>query len=112
MTQWLATRYISPIRALEVRSMNKKEFVEQLAKKASLSKKDAQATLDASLDLIIATTKKKQKVTFAGFGTFEARRQKSTTRINPQTRKPFTVPAKFTPKFRASKSFKESMPKK
>lgn len=92
--------------------MNKKEFVEQLAKKTSLSKKDAQAALDASLELIMATTKKKQKVTFTGFGTFEARHQKRTKRFNPQTRQPITVPAKFTPKFRAGKSFKEAMPKK
>ena len=92
--------------------MNKKEFVEQLAKKTKLSKKDAQSALDTTLDLIVATTKKKQKVTFTGFGTFEARKLKSTQRINPRTGRSLTVPAKRVPKFRAGKSFKEAMPKR
>jgi len=92
--------------------MNKKEFIEQLAKKAGMSKKDASAALDTTLDLIVATTKKKQKVTFTGFGTFEARKLKSTQRINPRTGERFKVPSKFVPKFRAGKAFKESMPKR
>lgn len=92
--------------------MNKKEFIDQLAKKTGLSKKDARDALDATLGLIVATTKKKKKVTFTGFGTFEARKQKSTKRINPRTGKSLTVPAKFVPKFRAGKNYKESMPKK
>ncbi len=92
--------------------MNKKEFVDKLAKKTSLSKKDARDALDTTLDLIVAATKKKDKVTFTGFGTFEARHQKSTQRINPRTGKRFTVPSKYVPKFRPGKSFKEAMPKK
>lgn len=92
--------------------MNKKEFIDQLAKETGLSKKDAGTTLATTLELIVTTTKKKQKVTFTGFGTFEARKLKSTQRINPRTGKRFTVPSKFVPKFRAGKTFKESMPKK
>lgn len=92
--------------------MNKQEFVNQLARKTGLSKRDAKATLNTTLDLIVQTTKKKQKVTFTGFGTFEARHQKRTKRINPRTGQPLMVPAKHVPKFRAGKSFKDSMPKK
>ncbi len=92
--------------------MNKKEFVDQLAKKTGLSKKDARSTLDTTLDLIVSTTKKKEKVTFTGFGTFEARKQKSTQRVNPRTGQRFTVPAKHMPKFRAGKAFKQAVSKK
>ena len=92
--------------------MNKKEFIDQLAKKTGLSKKSAREALDTTLDLIVSTCKKKKKVTFTGFGTFETRRQKSTKRINPRTGQRLTVPAKRVPKFRAGKSFKESMPKR
>lgn len=92
--------------------MNKKEFVEQLAKKTGLSKKDAGAALDSTLDLIVNTTKKKQKVTFTGFGTFEARKLKSTQRINPRTGERFKVPSKHVPKFRAGKGFKDEMPQR
>jgi len=89
--------------------MNKKEFVDKLAQKTGLSKKDARAALDNTLELIVQSCKKKSKVTFTGFGTFEARQQKSTQRINPRTGQKFTVEAKFVPKFRAGKSFKESV---
>ena len=89
--------------------MNKKDFIMQLSKKSGLSKTDARNALDSILDLIVGSCKKKQKVTFTGFGTFEARKQKSTQRINPRTGKRFTVPAKFVPKFRAGKSFKEKV---
>lgn len=89
--------------------MNKKDFIMQLSKKSGLSKTDARNALDSMLDLIVGSCKKKQKVTFTGFGTFEARKQKTTQRINPRTGKRFTVPAKHVPKFRAGKSFKEQV---
>jgi len=92
--------------------MNKKEFIDQLAKKTGLSKKQAREALDHTLDLIVATTKKKQKVTFTGFGTFETRSQKATKRINPRTGESLKVKAKRVPKFRAGKAFKEAMPKR
>lgn len=92
--------------------MNKKEFVDRLAKKTGLSKKDAREALDTTLDLIVHACKKKDKVTFTGFGTFEARKQKSTQRINPRTGQRFTVPAKHVPKFRAGKTFKEAVSKR
>jgi DNA-binding protein HU-beta len=89
--------------------MNKKEFIEQLSKKTGLSKKDARDALDTSLDLIVSSCKKKDKVTFTGFGTFESRKQKSTQRINPRTGERFKVPAKHVPKFRAGKAFKDAV---
>lgn len=89
--------------------MTKQEFVDELARKTDLSKKDAKATLDTALDLITDQVKKKGKVTFTGFGTFELRKQKATERINPQTGKKMKVPAKKVPKFRPGKQFKETV---
>ena len=89
--------------------MNKAEFVDQLAKKTKLPKKEVRAAVDAALGLIIDACSKKDKVTFTGFGTFEARQQKATTRINPQTGRKMTVPAKLVPKFRPGKAFKEAL---
>lgn len=89
--------------------MNKAEFVDHLAKKTDMSKKDAREALDAALDLIVATCAKKDKVTFTGFGTFEPRKQKATQRINPQTGKQMKVPAKTVPKFRPGKGFKDAV---
>jgi len=90
--------------------MTKQEFIEKLAKKAKISKKDARTIVDAALGLIIDRVKRKEKVTLTGdrvkrkekvtltgFGTFEARQQKATQRINPQTGRKMTVPAKLVP---------------
>lgn len=92
--------------------MTKQEFIEKLAKKAKLSKKDARAVVDSMIDIIIDRVKKKEKVTLTGFGTFEARQQKATQRINPQTGRKMTVPAKLVPKFRPGKQFKEALAKR
>jgi len=89
--------------------MNKAEFVDHLAKKTKMSKKDAREALDAALDLIVSTCAKNDKVTFTGFGTFEPRKQKATQRINPQTGKQMKVPAKTVPKFRPGKGFKDAL---
>lgn len=92
--------------------MTKQEFIDQLAKKAKLSKKDAKAVVDGAVELIIDGVKKQKKVTLTGFGTFEARRQKATQRINPQTGRRMNVPAKTVPKFRPGKQFKEALSKR
>lgn len=92
--------------------MTKQEFIEKLARKAKLSKKDARAVVDAMIDIVIDRVKKKEKVTLTGFGTFEARQQKATQRINPQTGRKMTVPAKLVPKFRPGKQFKEALAKR
>ena len=89
--------------------MNKAEFIEQLSKKTKLSKKDARYALDTALDLIVSSCSKKDKIVFTGFGAFEARKQKATQRINPQTGRPMSVPAKMVPKFRPGKAFKEAL---
>lgn len=89
--------------------MNKQEFIDQLAKKANLPKKDARAAVDTALDLIVQQVKTQGKVSLTGFGTFEAREQKATQRINPQTGKKMNVAAKRVPKFRPGKGFKEAV---
>lgn len=89
--------------------MTKQEFIDAVAKNTKLSKKDARNAIDEALNLIVATVKRKDKITLTGFGTFEARKQKATQRINPQTGKKMSVPAKNVPKFRPGKGFKDKV---
>ena len=49
--------------------MNKSELIEAMANEASLSKKDAEAALNAYTDVITEALKKGDKVTLVGFGT-------------------------------------------
>ena len=50
--------------------MNKAEFIDAVAAKAGLSKKDAKGAVDAVLDTITEALVKKESVSFIGFGTF------------------------------------------
>lgn len=65
--------------------MNKSELVAAMAEKASLSKKDAEAALNAFTDAVADVLKKGDKITLVGFGTFETRARAAREGRNPQT---------------------------
>ena len=89
--------------------MNKQELIESVAKKAKLTKKDAGAVLDATIDAIIGAVKKGDKVTLVGFGTFSVVKRAARNGRNPQTGKPLKIAAHKAPKFSAGKNFKEKI---
>ncbi len=92
--------------------MTKKELADEVAKKASLTKKDAEAAVEAVLESITKTLKKGQKVQLVGFGTFEVRKRKARTGINPQTKAKIKIAASKAPAFRPGKSLKDAIAKK
>ena len=53
--------------------MNKSELIAEVALKAELTKKDADAAVNAVIDSITESLKKGDKVQLVGFGTFEVR---------------------------------------
>ena len=92
--------------------MNKAQLVEKLAAKTGLSKKDAYKAVDGIVDVITATLISGDPVNLTGFGKFEVRSRKATTRINPQSGQKFKVPAKVVPAFKPGKNLKETVAKK
>ena len=92
--------------------MNKEELVQEVAKKAKVTQKEAAEVLNSLVETIQKTVAKNQKVTLVGFGTFEARKRAKRTGRNPQTGKEITIPAKTVPAFSAGKKFKELVNKK
>jgi DNA-binding protein HU-beta len=86
--------------------MNKEQLIERVATKTGLSKKDANAALDAILDGITSALKKGEKVTLVGFGTFTVRRRKAREGRNPQTGEKIRIPARKVPAFTAGKELK------
>ncbi|MCL6498866.1 MAG: HU family DNA-binding protein [Firmicutes bacterium] len=86
--------------------MNKEQLIERVASKTGLSKKDANAALDAILDGITSALKKGEKVTLVGFGTFTVRRRKAREGRNPQTGEKIKIPARKVPAFTAGKELK------
>ncbi|MEM9137085.1 MAG: HU family DNA-binding protein [Cyanobacteria bacterium P01_F01_bin.42] len=87
--------------------MNKGELVSVIADKASVTKKEAELILDATLDTIIESVSNGDKISLVGFGSFEKRHRKARDGRNPQTGQTIKIPATDVPGFSAGKSFKE-----
>ncbi len=91
--------------------MNKAELVEHVAKKAELTKADAQRAVEAIFEGIKATLKKGGEVRLVGFGTFSVAKRAATTGRNPRTGEAIKIPASKQPKFKAGKELKEAVNK-
>ena len=65
--------------------MTKAELIEEVAKQAECSKADAERTLTAFFDLVVASTKKGEKVAWPGFRLVQHHRSQRTDGRNPQT---------------------------
>ena len=89
--------------------MNKVELVEAMAKKADISKKDAEAALKAFIASVEGELKKGGKVQLVGFGTFEVSKRAARKGRNPQTGAEMKIKASKTPKFKAGKAFKDAL---
>jgi DNA-binding protein HU-beta len=89
--------------------MNKGELIDQIAAKASITKKDADIVLTALLDTILETVAKGEKVTLVGFGTFEVRDRAAREGRNPATGATIQIPATKVPAFSAGKLFKDKV---
>jgi DNA-binding protein HU-beta len=87
--------------------MNKEELVQEVAKKAKVTQKEAAEVLGSLIDTVQKVVAKGEKVTLVGFGTFEARKRAARTGRNPQTGKEIKIAAKTVPAFAAGKKFKE-----
>jgi len=87
--------------------MNKGELVDAIAAKAQTSKKDADAILSATVEVIMEAVANGEKVTLVGFGTFEPRKRAAREGRNPQTGKTIQIPETTVPAFSAGKQFKE-----
>ena len=89
--------------------MNKTELIDAIAKKADLSKKDAENAVKAFTEVVAEELKKGQKIQLVGFGTFEVSERAARTGRNPQTGKEMKIPASKAPKFKAGKALKDAI---
>jgi len=89
--------------------MNKAELVEEVAGKVGLTKKEAGNVIDAITSAITDSLERNEKVTLVGFGTFEVRRRRARTGVNPQTGEKIQILARKVPKFKAGKNLKEAV---
>ena len=91
--------------------MNKVEFIDAVAAKAGLSKKDARGAVDAVLETITEALTSGSEVSFVGFGTFKTAKRAARTAKVPGTDKTVEVPATTAVKFKVGKALKEAVAK-
>lgn len=89
--------------------MNKSELINAIVADAKISKKDAEAALNATIDAITGALKKGDKVQLVGFGSYEVRARAARKGRNPQTKKEITIPATKVPVFKAGKALKDAV---
>ena len=89
--------------------MNKTELVAAVADSTKMTKKDAEAFVNAFTDVISKELKKGEKVQLVGFGTFEVAKRAARTGRNPQTGKEIKIAASKSPKFKAGKALKDAV---
>ena len=92
--------------------MNKAELVAAMSAKTGESKKDAEATLNAFVDVVTESLVKGDKVQLVGFGSFEVRKRAARKGRNPQTKEEIKIPASKAPVFKAGKALKDVVNKK
>ena len=89
--------------------MNKTELVAAVAAKAEISKKDAEAAVTATFDVITAALAEGDKVALVGFGTFAVKERAARTGLNPQTKEKIEIAASKAPAFKAGKALKDAV---
>ena len=85
--------------------MNKTELVAAIAAKTNLTKKDAEAAVQAFVDVVTDELKNDGKVAI----TFEVSERAARTGIDPRTKEQIEIAACKSPKFKAGKTFKDAV---
>lgn len=90
--------------------MTKQEFIEKVADRANLQRRDAQKAVDAFLDTITDALTQGDEVAFTGFGKFTTQRRAERQGVNPRNpTEKVTIPASTVPKFSAGSSLKTAV---
>ena len=89
--------------------MTKQDFVDAVADRAGMSKRDAGDAVDAVLDTITETLKKGDSVTFTGFGKFSTSARAARMGVNPRTGERVQIQATTVPKFSAGSALKAAV---
>ena len=98
-----------PYGITEEKNMNRVELVAEVAKKADLSKKDAEAAVKSVFDAIADALADGDKVQLIGFGTFDVAERAAREGRNPRTGETMKIEASKAPRFKAGKALKDKI---
>jgi DNA-binding protein HU-beta len=89
--------------------VTKQEFIDAVADRSGLSKRDASEAVEAVLDTISSTLKGGGEINFTGFGKFHVAERGPRQGVNPQTRERITIPGGRVPRFSAGSALKKDV---
>ena len=88
---------------------NKMDIVEKVASVIDCTKADAERAVEAMIAAVTETLKRGEEMSIAGLGIFEAKTRAGRMGRNPRTGASIQIAAMRVPKFRASKTLKDSV---
>ena len=90
--------------------MTKQEFVDRVAQKSGLGRREAGEAVDAVIDAITDALKNREEVSFTGFGKFSTQHRAARQGVNPRNpSQKVQIPAAWVPKFSAGSSLKQAV---
>jgi DNA-binding protein HU-beta len=90
--------------------VTKQEFVDAVAQRSGLGKREAAMAVDAVLDTITETLRRRDQINFTGFGKFATSERKARMGVNPRNpSEKVHIPAATVPKFTAGSALKQSV---
>jgi DNA-binding protein HU-beta len=90
--------------------VTKQEFVDAVAQRSGLSRREAGQAVEAVLDTITDTLKRRDSINFTGFGKFATSDRKARMGVNPRNPgQKVHIPAATVPKFTAGSGLKQSV---
>jgi len=90
-------------------NVTKQDFIDQVAERGGLSKKDATDAVEAVLGQILDSLVSGEDINFTGFGKFHVAERGPRQGVNPQTRERITIPGGKVPRFSAGSALKKAV---
>lgn len=94
---------------MNIMSRSKKDIAASVADQLGLTKKDAEAAVNAVFEEIATTLKDGGEVSLTGFGKFTVFEKAAHMGVNPATGEKIEIAASKTVKFKAAKAFKDKI---
>jgi DNA-binding protein HU-beta len=90
--------------------VTKQEFVDAVASKSNLSRRDASSAVDAFLECVTDALKSRDTITFTGFGKFSTADRAAREGVNPRNpSEKVHIAAATVPKFSAGSQLKAAV---
>jgi DNA-binding protein HU-beta len=90
--------------------VTKQEFVERVAQKSGLGRREAGEAVDAVIEAITDALKNREEVAFTGFGKFTTQHRAARQGVNPRNpSQKVQIASAWVPKFSAGSSLKQAV---